>query len=381
VAEDFVYVVLHKPRNVVSTLSDPEGRPTVADHLRPLGSRLFPVGRLDFATSGVLLATNDGEFSNAMLHPKGGVPKTYVVKVRGIMDADDIRRWEQGVELEDGRTLPAQVSIIRHEEDRTWFEITIREGRNQQIRRMGEATGFLVMRLARTSFAGVTHEGLRPGQARMLNWQELSLLKETYGVPKKVPRMQELPARPQRLPRPVRVSDAKRPPRPVAQPDERSDTAPPRERSDRTAPPRERSDRTVPPRERSDRTAPSRERSDRTAPSRERSDRTAPSRERSDRTAPPRERSDRTAPPRERSDRTAPSRERSDRTAPPRERSDRTAPPRERSDRTAPSRERSDRTAPPRERSDRTAPSRERSDRATGAAKQPARPRRAATRK
>jgi 23S rRNA pseudouridine2605 synthase len=188
VREDFVYVVLHKPKNVVSTLSDPEGRPTVSEYLRGFDARLYPVGRLDFATSGVLLATNDGDFANGMLHPKGGVPKTYVVKVRGVMDAPDLKRWEEGVDLEDGRTLPARVSVIRREPDRTWFEITLREGRNQQIRRMGEATGFLVMRLARVSFAGVTHEGLRPGQSRQLTWQELSALKETFGVPKRVPK-------------------------------------------------------------------------------------------------------------------------------------------------------------------------------------------------
>ncbi len=188
VAEDLIYAVLHKPRNVVSTGADPEGRPPVKEHLRPLGSRLFPVGRLDFATSGVLLATNDGEFANALLHPKGSVPKTYVVKVRGVMEPADLKRWSEGVDLEDGRTLEAKVSLIRREPDRTWFEITLREGRNQQIRRMGEATGFLVMRLARISFAGVTHEGLRPGQARVLTWQELAGLKESFGVPKRIPK-------------------------------------------------------------------------------------------------------------------------------------------------------------------------------------------------
>src|SRR3954468_5019093 len=93
VAEAPRYILLHKPRNVVSTLNDPEGRPTVADYLRTTGVRLYPVGRLDFATSGVLLATNDGEFTNAMLHPKGGVPKTYVVKVNGLMEEADVDRW------------------------------------------------------------------------------------------------------------------------------------------------------------------------------------------------------------------------------------------------------------------------------------------------
>lgn len=186
VAEPPVYLVLHKPKNVVSTLSDPEGRPTVAEYVRNAGARVFPIGRLDFATSGVLLMTNDGDFSNAMLHPKGGVPKTYVVKVHGVMDDDDAQLWRKGVELEDGKTLPAEVRILRHEGDKTWMEVTLREGRNQQIRRMGEATRFPVMRLARLSFAGVTSENLLPGKWRLLTIDELQEIRKQFGVPKRI---------------------------------------------------------------------------------------------------------------------------------------------------------------------------------------------------
>ncbi|HEY2366022.1 MAG TPA: pseudouridine synthase [Polyangiaceae bacterium] len=187
-AERHVYIVIHKPRGVVATLKDPEGRPSVGDMLATLGVRAFPIGRLDFATSGVLLATNDGDFANALLHPRGGVPKRYVVKLAGKMDEDDLERWRKGVKLEDGGvTLPADVDLLRYEGDKTWIELTIREGRNQQIRRMGEATRFPVMRLARTSFAGVTSEGLPPGRWRYLTRQELMLIKKTYGVPKKIP--------------------------------------------------------------------------------------------------------------------------------------------------------------------------------------------------
>ncbi len=188
VAEDLVYYVLHKPKNVVSTLSDPEGRPTVGEMLGRLGGRVYPVGRLDFPTSGVILATNDGAFANGLLHPRRAVPKTYVVKVQGLMSAEDLDRWREGVELDDGPTLPATARLIRHEEDKTWFEVTITEGRNHQIRRMGDATGFRVMRLARTSFAGITHDGLKPGQLRPLTSEELLALREKYGVPKKVRR-------------------------------------------------------------------------------------------------------------------------------------------------------------------------------------------------
>jgi 23S rRNA pseudouridine2605 synthase len=180
------YIVLHKPRGVVSTLSDPEGRPTVASLLADAGTRLYPVGRLDFATSGALLITNDGDFAQGLLHPKGGVPKTYVLKVKGVMREADLERWATGVQLDDGPTRPAEVHFLRHEDDKTWFEITLREGRNQQIRRMGEATGFLVMRLARLSFAGITTENLRPGAWRPLTADELVALRDSYGVPKRI---------------------------------------------------------------------------------------------------------------------------------------------------------------------------------------------------
>jgi 23S rRNA pseudouridine2605 synthase len=186
VAEAAVYIVLHKPRGVVTTMSDPEGRPSVREILAPIGTRVYPVGRLDFATSGVLLATNDGDFAEGMMHPKKAVPKTYVVKVAGAMQPKDLDRWREGIRLEDGVTLPAKLKLLRHEGDKTWFELTIREGRNQQIRRMGEASGFPVMRLARLSFAGVTAEGLRPGAWRYLAPDELVDLKKEYGVPRRI---------------------------------------------------------------------------------------------------------------------------------------------------------------------------------------------------
>lgn len=186
VAEQPVYVALHKPRGMVSTMSDPENRPTVAELLNALGARVYPVGRLDFATSGILLATNDGDFANGLLHPKKRVPKTYVLKVMGHMEDGDLENWRRGIKLEDGPTLPAQVKLIRHEAGKTWLEMTIQEGRNQQIRRMGEASGFPVMRLARTVFAGVSSEGLAPGRLRYLTRDELTALKKEYGVPKRV---------------------------------------------------------------------------------------------------------------------------------------------------------------------------------------------------
>jgi len=186
VAERHVYIVLHKPRGVVATMSDPEGRPTVRELLASVGARVFPVGRLDFATSGVLLATNDGEMADGLLHPRKAVPKTYVVKVHGKMAPEDLDVWRQGIRLEDGMTLPAEAKLLRYEGDKTWIELTIREGKNQQIRRMGDATRFPVMRLARVSFAAITAEHLRPGQWRHMTRDELVALKKVYGVPRSI---------------------------------------------------------------------------------------------------------------------------------------------------------------------------------------------------
>jgi 23S rRNA pseudouridine2605 synthase len=205
VAEELVYVLLHKPRGVVSTMSDPEGRPTVKELLGALGARVYPVGRLDFATSGVLLATNDGELADGLLHPRKTVPKTYVVKVKGIMTPDDLDAWRRGIRLEDGMTLPADAKLLRHEGDKTWLELTIREGRNQQIRRMGEATRFPVMRLARVAFAEISGEGLAPGRWRHLTRDELIALKKTYGVPRSIPS-----ARPDTTTKPSRAVPAAR---------------------------------------------------------------------------------------------------------------------------------------------------------------------------
>jgi 23S rRNA pseudouridine2605 synthase len=188
VAEAPLYLVLHKPRGVVSTVHDPEGRPTVRELLVGISERVFPVGRLDFHTSGALLLTNDGEFCDGLIHPKRDVPKTYVVKVQGEMKEADRLRWEEGVVIDGEKTRPAEVFALRREQGKTWLEVTLYEGRNQQIRKMGEVTGFPVMRLARISFAGITTEGLRPGEYRPLVREELAMLREQFGVPRRMPK-------------------------------------------------------------------------------------------------------------------------------------------------------------------------------------------------
>jgi 23S rRNA pseudouridine2605 synthase len=203
-----VYVVLHKPRGVMSTMHDPEGRPTVRELLSDVSAaRVFPVGRLDFNTSGVLLATNDGDFSDALLHPRRSAPKVYVVKVNGTMQERDVETWRRGVQLDDGKTQPSKVKLLRYEGDKTWLELTITEGRNQQVRRMGDATGFRVMRLARLSFAGITSEGLLPGRWRYLSADELADIKAQYGVPKRI----VSPPKPKAPPRPAQVAPGRAP--------------------------------------------------------------------------------------------------------------------------------------------------------------------------
>jgi 23S rRNA pseudouridine2605 synthase len=181
VAEKPLYFVVHKPRGMVSTLSDPEGRPHLGEILVHAGARVYPIGRLDFHTSGVLLATNDGELTEALLHPRRDVPKEYVAKLRGKLDLEQLGVLRNGVVLDDGeRTKPCDVYVLREEERSTWLSITLYEGRNRQIHRMADAIGRPVLRLSRISFAGITHEGLKPGRMRLLEARELEKLKKAY---------------------------------------------------------------------------------------------------------------------------------------------------------------------------------------------------------
>ena len=201
--EPLVYVLFHKPRGVVCTMSDPEGRTTVAQYVSDVRARVVPVGRLDFHTSGVLLLTNDGEFSAALAHPSRKVEKVYVAKVRGVMDNAAIERLAQPIEIEGNMTRPAEVKRLRVEGDKTWIQIVLHEGRNRQIHRMLEAAGSAVFRLARLSFAGLTADGLRPGQWRFLSKDELREFKATFGYPKRI-------AAPPAAPEPERVARTRR---------------------------------------------------------------------------------------------------------------------------------------------------------------------------
>ena len=181
VAEKPVYYFLHKPREMVTTLDDPEGRATIGDILRKIPERVVPVGRLDYHTSGALLVTNDGDMVDALLRPRSAVPKVYAVKFQGHLDVEELGALRNGVTLDDGyRTHEAELFVLRDERNTSWVQITLTEGKNRQIHRMGDAIGHRVMRLARQSFAGITIEGLRPGEYRELKRDELNQLKKKY---------------------------------------------------------------------------------------------------------------------------------------------------------------------------------------------------------
>ncbi len=186
VAERPVYYLMHKPRGVVTTLDDPEGRKSVKDLLRNIPERLFPVGRLDFQTSGALLLTNDGAMAQSLLHPTRRVPKTYHAKIEGPLEAQRLELLRAGVTLDDGEvTAPAEVDIVRRDDRHTFISVTISEGKNRQIHRMLDAVGRVVMRLTRMSFAGLELGNMRPGEVRPLTSTELSELKQKYLNPSK----------------------------------------------------------------------------------------------------------------------------------------------------------------------------------------------------
>jgi 23S rRNA pseudouridine2605 synthase len=179
--EEHVYFIVHKPRGMVTTLSDPEGRPSLSELLGEIEQRVYPVGRLDFHTSGALLLTNDGDLAQALLHPSREVPKTYVAKISHKLDDKGLYMLRSGVTLDDGyHTRPASVIELRVEDGKSWLELTITEGKNRQIHRMIEAIGARVMRLSRLSFAGISSEGLRPGQIRPLETVEIAALRRAY---------------------------------------------------------------------------------------------------------------------------------------------------------------------------------------------------------
>lgn len=177
-----VYLIFHKPKGVVTSLSDPEGRPTVQDYLKQVKYRVFPVGRLDYDSEGLLLLTNDGNLAQAILHPSKKIPKSYLVKVKGEPAERELGGLRAGIMLEDAVTAPAKLKKIRGTEKNTWLEITICEGRKRQIRRMLEKIGHPVLKLKRTRIDGISLGDLKPGEYRFLKPEEvLKIKKEVFG--------------------------------------------------------------------------------------------------------------------------------------------------------------------------------------------------------
>lgn len=175
-ASPHVYLVLDKPRGVVSTMSDPEGRPTLAQYLGGRPERLFHVGRLDTDTEGLILLTNDGQFAQRVAHPSYELEKTYVAEVRGVVRRPTLTRLTDGVTLEDGAVAVHRAKVLSAHQDRSIVELVIHEGRNRIVRRLLAEVGHPVVRLTRTAIGPVQQRGLRTGQLRELTSEELGAL-------------------------------------------------------------------------------------------------------------------------------------------------------------------------------------------------------------
>ncbi len=179
-AERHVYLLMNKPKGYVTTLRDPEGRPTVMDLLRGVGARVYPIGRLDYASEGLLLLTNDGELANRMMKAASHLPKTYMVKVAGNPTGEGLGRLREGISIPTDRgkrvrTAPAKIRVIR-ESAYPWYEVTLIEGKNRQIRRMFEEIGHHVEKIKRVRY-GPLELDVHPGKFRKLTVEEVTKLK------------------------------------------------------------------------------------------------------------------------------------------------------------------------------------------------------------
>lgn len=177
--EDKLYILFNKPSQVITSVSDDRGRKVVTDYFKDIETRIYPVGRLDYDTSGVLLLTNDGEFTNLMTHPRYHIKKKYVAKLKGYLMREEVKALEKGIELEDGFTQPAQVKVKNQDKDKntTLVEITISEGRNRQVRRMFEHFGHQVSKLTRIQFGPLDLKGLNAGEGRVLTPHEVKTIR------------------------------------------------------------------------------------------------------------------------------------------------------------------------------------------------------------
>ena len=174
--KDKYYIILNKPRGFVTTMSDELGRKCVKELVADVGAVVYPIGRLDRESEGMLLMTNDGEFANSIMHPSKHIPKTYRVTVRGAVKPEQVEELSDGVVIDERKTLPAEIHVIEKKEERSVLEIIIFEGRNRQIRKMCEAVGLAVARLKRTAIGSVKLGMLQPGKWRELTEDEVHRL-------------------------------------------------------------------------------------------------------------------------------------------------------------------------------------------------------------
>lgn len=180
-AEQKLYLLFNKPKGVITSASDPKGRKIVTDYLKGIKERVYPVGRLDYDTEGLLLLTNDGEFAHLLTHPKHHVPKTYLATVKGVPHGDSLEKLKKGVMLDDGMTAPAEVEYHDVDPDNKFatISITIHEGRNRQVRRMFEAIGHPVTRLKRIAFGHLYLGTMKRGIYRHLTKNEVEALRQS----------------------------------------------------------------------------------------------------------------------------------------------------------------------------------------------------------
>lgn len=170
------YYLFFKPKGVVSTMIDPEGRPCIADFTSGISARLFPVGRLDFDSDGLMLLTSDGDMANRIMHPSSKIPKTYQVKITDSLGDRDIEKFKRGVPIDGKLTLPAKIIPLEIRPKNSWYEVTIKEGKNRQIKRMFSYFKKRVTKIKRISIGPLSLEGMAPGEIRKLKGDELKKL-------------------------------------------------------------------------------------------------------------------------------------------------------------------------------------------------------------
>jgi 23S rRNA pseudouridine2605 synthase len=177
-SEPKITLLLNKPRGYLSTVEDPQGRPTVMDLLKKVKGRIYPVGRLDFDAEGILLLTNDGDLAYTLSHPKFSIPRTYLVKVKGVPEERELSRLKKGVTLEDGKARAVSINILRGGEKNSWARIVVTEGRNRLVKKMFLAIGHPVLKLKRVQFGPIQLGNLPIGQFRYLTSEEIEKLKK-----------------------------------------------------------------------------------------------------------------------------------------------------------------------------------------------------------